>query len=442
MPRVDPASAVSLADFEPLARAVMDPAAFDYVAGGAWDELSLEENVAAWRRRRFRPRVLVDVGEVTTATTVLGTPVSMPLLVAPFAMQRLLDPEGEVATARATAAAETVMCVSTITSSSHEEIAAAGPGPRWLQLYVLRDRQRTLDHVAEARESGYSALALTVDTPVLGRRERDLRLGFELPADLPLPYVKGKDPTVAMTFAEQFQMSPSVTWRELEWIASESGLPVVLKGIVTREDATLAVEHGAAAVWVSNHGGRQLDGAPATLDALPEVVEAVGGMCEVYVDGGIRRGGDVLKALALGARAAFDPRANAPKEVLAELRGHGSKLFGTSYPKTDIFIEASGAAGLLSDIATFCDKGSRIITLAVQSTPVTLDGTKLMSKELSLLGSSGYPSEFPEVMQKLASGMLDPELMITHRFAFADFLHAFETASDASCAAKVLLQFD
>ncbi|HET8933783.1 MAG TPA: alcohol dehydrogenase catalytic domain-containing protein [Polyangiales bacterium] len=148
------------------------------------------------------------------------------------------------------------------------------------------------------------------------------------------------------------------------------------------------------------------------------------------------------RALALGARAAFDPRANAPKEVLAELRGHGSKLFGTSYPKTDIFIEASGAAGLLSDIATFCDKGSRIITLAVQSTPVTLDGTKLMSKELSLLGSSGYPSEFPEVMQKLASGMLDPELMITHRFAFADFLHAFETASDASCAAKVLLQFD
>jgi 2-desacetyl-2-hydroxyethyl bacteriochlorophyllide A dehydrogenase len=148
------------------------------------------------------------------------------------------------------------------------------------------------------------------------------------------------------------------------------------------------------------------------------------------------------RALQLGARAAFDPRTHAPKEVLVELRGHGSKLFGTSYPKTDIYIEASGAPGLLAEIAGFCDKNSRIVTLAVQSTPVTLDGTKLMSKELSLIGSSGYPSEFPEVMQKLALGQLDPELMITHRFAFSDFLHAFETASDASCAAKVLLQFD
>jgi isopentenyl diphosphate isomerase/L-lactate dehydrogenase-like FMN-dependent dehydrogenase len=302
---------INVGEYFEAAAAKVDPKVWCYFEGGAGDEVTLRANRAAYGRWRFRPRVLVDVGEVTTATTVLGTPVSMPLLVAPFAMQRLLDPEGEVATARAAAAADTLMCVSTITSSSHEEIAAAGPGPRWLQLYVLRDRQRTLDHVAEARESGYSALALTVDTPVLGRRERDLRLGFELPADLPLPYVKGKDPTVAMTFAEQFQMSPSVTWRDLEWIAAESGLPVVLKGIVTREDATLAVEHGAAAVWVSNHGGRQLDGAPATLDALPEVVEAVGGMCEVYVDGGIRRGGDVLKALALGARAAFVGRAAA-----------------------------------------------------------------------------------------------------------------------------------
>jgi len=152
---------------------------------------------------------------------------------------------------------------------------------------------------------------LTVDTPVLGRRERDVRLGFELPADLPLPYMKGKDASVAMSFAEQFQMSPSVTWRDLEWIAAESGLPVVLKGIVTREDAVLAVEHGAAAIVVSNHGGRQLDGAPATLDALPEVVEAVAGRCEVYVDGGIRRGADVLKALALGAQATLVGRAAA-----------------------------------------------------------------------------------------------------------------------------------
>jgi len=150
---------------------------------------------------------------------------------------------------------------------------------------------------------------VTVDAPWLGIRERDVRLGFEIPPDLPLPYVKGKDPNVPMTFAEQFQMTPSLTWRDLDWIASESGLPVVLKGLLTREDATLAVEHGAAGVIVSNHGGRQLDGVAASLDALPEVVEAVGGRCEVYVDGGFRRGTDVLKALALGARAAFAGRA-------------------------------------------------------------------------------------------------------------------------------------
>ena len=303
---------INVADYFEAAAAKVDPAVWCYFEGGAGDEVTLRANSAAFGRWRFRPRVLVDVGAVSAATTVLGAPVSLPVLVAPFAMQRLLDPEGELATARAATAAGTVFCVSTITTSAHDEIAAAGgEGPRWLQLYVLRDRARTLDHLAEARASGYAALVLTVDTPVLGRRERDVRLGFELPADLPLPYVKGKDASVAMSFAEQFQMSPSVTWRDLEWIAAESGLPVILKGIVTREDAVLAIEHGAAAIVVSNHGGRQLDGVSATLDALPEVVEAVAGRCEVYVDGGIRRGADVLKALALGAQATLVGRAAA-----------------------------------------------------------------------------------------------------------------------------------
>ena len=174
---------------------------------------------------------------------------------------------------------------------------AAGAGPRWFQLYVLKDRQRTLDHMHEAREAGYSALVLTVDAPFIGRRERDLRLGFQNPPpDLDLPY------------ANLFEMTPELTWRDLEWIRAEMPLPIVLKGILTREDATLAVEHGADAVWVSNHGGRQLDGVPAGLEALPEVAEAVAGRCEVYVDGGIRRGTDVLKALALGADAAFAAR--------------------------------------------------------------------------------------------------------------------------------------
>jgi 4-hydroxymandelate oxidase len=289
---------INVADYVEAAAAKVDPGVWCYFDGGAGDEVTLRQNVAAYGRWRFRPRVLVDVGEVTTATTLLGTPVSMPLGIAPFAMQRLVDPEGEVASARAASAADVLLCVSTLTTSTHGEIAAAGDGPRWLQLYVLRDRQRTLDHIHEAREAGYTALVLTVDLPYVGRRERDLRLGFQNPPpDLHLPY------------AGLFETSPTLTWRDLEWIRSEMPLPLVLKGILTREDAELAVEHGADAVWVSNHGGRQLDGVAAGLDALPEVAEAVGGRCEVYVDGGIRRGGDVLKALALGARAAFSARA-------------------------------------------------------------------------------------------------------------------------------------
>ena len=206
---------INVADYFECAAATVDPKIWCYFEGGADDEVTLRANASAYRRWRLRPRVLVDVGEVSAATTVLGTPISMPLIVAPFAMQRLLHPDGEVATARAAAAAGTLMCVSSTTSSAHDEIAeAAGPAPRWLQLYVLRDRQRTLAHIAEARGQGYSALALTVDLPVLGRRERDVRLGFELPPDLPLPYLKGKDPNVPMTLAEQMQVSPSITWRD------------------------------------------------------------------------------------------------------------------------------------------------------------------------------------------------------------------------------------
>jgi isopentenyl diphosphate isomerase/L-lactate dehydrogenase-like FMN-dependent dehydrogenase len=302
---------VNVADYASLAAQKVDPKVWCYFEGGSGDEVSLRANAAAYGRWRFRPRMLVDVAGSSAATTVLGTPVSMPVLVAPFAMQRLLDPEGEVATARATAAAGTLLCVSTITSTRHAEIAAAaGDAPRWLQLYVLQDRQATLDHLAEARECGYSALVLTVDMPRLGRRERDLKLGFEIPAELPLPYMRSQTHSQHETMAQHFSTTPSLTWDDLEWIAAESGgLPLVLKGILTREDAALAVEHGVAGLLVSNHGGRQLDGAAAGLDALPEVAEAVDGRCEIYVDGGISRGGDVLKALALGARAAFAGRA-------------------------------------------------------------------------------------------------------------------------------------
>ncbi|HZC30505.1 MAG TPA: alpha-hydroxy acid oxidase [Gaiellaceae bacterium] len=289
---------VNVSEYAEAAAAKVDPAIWCYFEGGSGDEVTLRANLAAYDRWRFRPRTLVDVTDVTTETTLLGTPVAMPLGVAPFAMQGLIDPEGEVATTRAAAAAGALMCVSTLTTRTHGDIAAASSGPRWLQLYVLADRRRTLDHIQEARDAGYSAVVLTVDLPYVGRRERDLRLGFQNPPpDLELPY------------ASLFETLPALTWRDLEWIRSETEMPLVLKGILTREDATLAVEHGAEAVWVSNHGGRQLDGVAAGLDALPEVVDAVASRCEVYVDGGIYRGTDVLKALALGARAAFAARA-------------------------------------------------------------------------------------------------------------------------------------
>ena len=278
------------------AAAKVEPAVWCYFEGGAGDEVTLEENVAAFRRWQLRPRMLVDVGDVQLETTLLGTPVSLPLGVAPFALQRLLDPEAERATAHAAAAAGALMTVPTLTSFRHAELAEASDGPRWLQLYVQRDRGRTLDQLAEARAAGYGAVVLTVDLPLVGRRERDLRLGFAVPPELPAHY------------GTLLDVDPTVTWSDLEWIRSATGLPLVLKGIVTSEDTVLAVEHGVDAVWVSNHGGRQLDGVAASIDALPEVVEAAGGDCEVYVDGGFRRGADVVKALALGARAAFVAR--------------------------------------------------------------------------------------------------------------------------------------
>jgi isopentenyl diphosphate isomerase/L-lactate dehydrogenase-like FMN-dependent dehydrogenase len=305
------AEPVNVFDYERLAEESLDAGAYGYFAGGAGDEVTLRDNLAAFRRWQLRPRMLVDLSEATTATTVLGVPVSMPVLLGPAAFQRLAHPEGERATARAAAAADTIMCLSTFATSSAAEVAAAAPeGRRWFQLYVYKDRGITRSLVDQAVDSGYDAIVLTVDAPFLGRRERDIRTGFAIPADMPVPsFEQATGQGEAITVFRMFDLiDESLSWRDLEELASLSDLPVLVKGILTDDDARLAAENGAAGVVVSNHGGRQLDGVPAALDVLPEVVEAVESSVEVLVDGGVRRGTDVVKALALGARAVLIAR--------------------------------------------------------------------------------------------------------------------------------------
>jgi isopentenyl diphosphate isomerase/L-lactate dehydrogenase-like FMN-dependent dehydrogenase len=306
------ADPINVWDYERLAEERLEPGVLGYISGGAGDENTLRDNRAAFRRWRLRPRVLVDVGSVSTEAEVLGRRISMPVLVAPTAYQALAHSDGEEATARGAAAAGTIFCLSTLSSVRPAELAAAVPdAPRWFQLYWSSDREFTRELVAEAVESRYEALVLTVDLPYAGRRERDLRNDFQLPETLRLPNLS---PNLERPANPGAGLGPvwdeTLTWRDLEWLAGVSPLPLVIKGVLTREDALLACEHGAAAVIVSNHGGRQLDGVPASLDALPEVLDAVAGRAEVLMDGGIRRGTDVLVALALGARAVLVGRAS------------------------------------------------------------------------------------------------------------------------------------
>ncbi len=298
--------AVNVADFEGIASERLDAGTLGYFAGGAADEVTLRENVAGWKRWRLRPRVLVDVSDVRTEVELLGGRSSMPICVAPVAVQKLAHPEGEVAMARAAAAAGTVMSLSTIATARPSEVAAAAPGGRrFFQLYCFRDEGVTRALMEEAVESGFEAILLTVDAPVPSLRERDQRTGFALPAEIRVPSLDaalggGQPVSVNEVFA---QFDPALGWQDLDDLASECGLPVLLKGVFTAEDATLALEHGAAGVVVSNHGGRQLDCVGASADVLAEVVEAVEGRGPVIVDGGIRRGTDVVVALALGASA-------------------------------------------------------------------------------------------------------------------------------------------
>ncbi len=302
---------LNLFDIERLARERLAIGTADYFGGGAEDEVTLRANRAAFEEIFLRPRYLVDVSHRSLETTVLGTPLSMPVLIAPTGFQALAHADGELATARATAKAGTVMILSTFSTYSLEEVRGEVEGPLWFQLYVHKDRGLTTGLVERAESAGYEAIVLTVDVPVLGRRERDVRNEFVLPPDLrvanfDITQSAGLHDAGGESGLAAFHRglrAPQFSWKELEWLVAKTRLPVILKGVLRGDDATLGVDHGAKGIIVSNHGGRQLDGAIPGIRALPEVVDAVGDRVDVLVDGGIRRGTDILKAIALGARA-------------------------------------------------------------------------------------------------------------------------------------------
>jgi L-lactate dehydrogenase (cytochrome) len=328
---------VSVADLRLIARRRLPRGVFDYIDGAAEDELTMTANSEAYRRVGFRPRVLRDVGEVDTSTTLLGKPMAMPLVLAPTGFTRIADPAGELAVARSAARAGLPYTLSTLGTRSIEEVAAAGSGRLWFQVYVWKDRGLVSHLVERAAEAGYEALCLTVDTAVLGKRERDARRGFTLPPKLgistlfdgilhpgwtwqflrsePILFANlvgrhtddGVQAIALSDIASQFD--PTLSWKDVAWLRERWSGPIVVKGIQTVADAAIAADEGVEAIALSNHGGRQLDSAPAPLELLPAVADAVGGRIEIICDGGVRRGSDVVKAVALGATACMAGRA-------------------------------------------------------------------------------------------------------------------------------------
>jgi 4-hydroxymandelate oxidase len=302
MPATEPVDYLDADGLEEAARAVLSPAVHDFFAGGAGDESTVAANRAAWQAMRVRPRVLRGGLLPETSVSVLGGRLAVPLAVAPMGYQRLADPEGEVATARAAARTGVAMTLSTYATSSLEEVAAAAPDAvRWFQAYVLTDRDATAELLHRAATSGYGGIVLTVDATAPGDRRRDRRHGFVLPHEGPLelPHLGAGDLDAAYSTRLEQHLTPDV----VGWVREAGGLPIAVKGVLHPDDARAAVDAGASAVVVSNHGGRQSDAALASADALPAVVAAVGDRAEVLVDGGVRSGSDVVRALALGARA-------------------------------------------------------------------------------------------------------------------------------------------
>ncbi|HXN65446.1 MAG TPA: alpha-hydroxy acid oxidase [Candidatus Acidoferrales bacterium] len=306
-----------LSDFEAAAKGRVPHMAWEFFNGAAADEITMRWNLEAYQRIKLKPHVLVDVSKIDTRVHLLGQELAFPIILAPTAYHKLAHPEGELATARGAGAAHATMVVSTVATTSIEDIAKVATQPLWFQLYVQRDRGFTRELVQRAEAAGVRALCLTVDTPITGARNRELRAQFELPPELDRPNLRGlkvggvavaTDPSAHLATGESIYTSatdPSMTWKDLDWLLSFAKVPLLTKGILNPEDADRAVKAGVAGIMVSNHGARNLDTVPATIEALPLVAEKVAGRVPVIVDGGVRRGTDVLKAIANGANAAM-----------------------------------------------------------------------------------------------------------------------------------------
>jgi 4-hydroxymandelate oxidase len=300
------AEPINLFEFEAVAKQRLSKEEYDYIAGGATDEISVERNRRAFESWALRPRVLRDVSALDLSTTVLGTRVNFPVLIAPCGGHKRAHPDGEFATYRAAAAAGTIMAVSANASSSFEELAGAAAGHLWVQLYPFRDRELTKDWLARAKAAGYEAVCITLDSQWPPKRERNIRNNYRRTRGVNYPKSGAESANAPRPGGRAGEgADPAATWKDLEWIKSAADLPVVAKGIMTGEDATLCAEVGADAVIVSNHGGRHLDNTLATIEILTEAVDAAKGKMEILLDGGIRRGADVVKAVALGAKAVF-----------------------------------------------------------------------------------------------------------------------------------------
>ncbi len=378
-------SAASIDDLRKIARRRLPRGVFDYIDGGAEDERTMAANREAFSALQFRPRVLRRVGKVDPSTTLLGRPLAFPLVLAPTGFTRIADAQGELAVARAAERAGLPYALSTVSTRSIEEVAAVNAGRKWFQVYVWRDRRLAEDMLARAAESGYEAIVVTVDTAVLGRRERDVRRGFTLPPKIglgtlvdgalhpgwtwqfvrsePIKFanVAGRavrrptdDGTDAASLAGYVatQFDADLSWDDIEWFRDRWSGPIVLKGIQTVDDATLAVEHGIEALALSNHGGRQLVGAPTPLSLVAPVVDAIGGRTEVICDGGIRRGSDIVKAVALGANACMAGRAYLYGLGAAGERGvdHALTILGEGVTRTMALVGASTVADLTPEL--------------------------------------------------------------------------------------------